>query len=103
MKIIKAQLKTIKFFPLSKYVNACRTHKPNYYSNLAEKLSKDGGVYKELKRNKIYNDIKIECPESGLLVEDNITIAEIFKNSFVNITSELENNKSKTNLKLILT
>ena len=85
----------------NKYVNACRAHKANYYTNLAEKLSKEGGVYKVLKRNKRINDLKIECPETGSLVEDNKTIAEIFKTSFVNKTSESEN-KSKSNLRPIM-
>ena len=47
------------------------------------------------------NELKIECPVSGLLVEDDKTIAEIFKTTFVDKTSELEN-KSNTNLGLIL-
>ena len=81
----------------NKYVNACRAQKANYYTNLAEKLSKEGGVYKVLKRNKRINDLKIDCPESGLLVEDNRKIAEIFRNVFVNKTSELEN-MSRSNL-----
>ena len=48
----------------NKYVNACWAYKANYYSNLAEKLSKAGGVYKVLQKNKLNNELKIECPES---------------------------------------
>ena len=101
LKYSETEDKDLKKILRNKYVNACRAHKANYYSNLAEKLSKEGGVYKVLKRNKVINDLKLECPDTGSLVEDNKTIAEIFKSSFVKKTSESEN-MSKPNLRPIM-
>ena len=69
-KYSETEDKDLKKVLRNKYVYACRAQKANYYSNQAEKLSEDGGVYKVVKRNERINDLKIECPESGLLVEE---------------------------------